>query len=77
MFGTHPLLETGDKLTLISSELEINHGMRSVWIAYTLGGDRNEQVREIIVFFFYNGDEPEVIKSDLVLEITNYANKLF
>ena len=70
-------LGSGEDMTLMSFELENNHKKQYVWMTYVLRGDRNEQIRDSIVFLFYNGDESRKIEKSLVFEITNYADKLF
>jgi hypothetical protein len=70
-------LGSGEKMTMIPSVLRINEGKQHVWIVYvdrTLSGGN---MHEFIVFFFHNGSDTREIDKNLLLEITNYATKIF
>jgi hypothetical protein len=70
-------LGSGEKMKMIPSVLQINEGKRHIWIVYvnrTLSGGT---LYEFIVFFFHNGDETREIDKNLLLEITNFATKMF
>jgi hypothetical protein len=70
-------LGSGEKMTMISSVLRINEGKRHVWIVYVDRTLSDGQMHEFIVFFFHNGSDTREIDKNLLLEITNYATKMF
>ena len=71
-------LGSGEKMTMIPSTLRYNEEKRHIWIVYVNRGQSGAgDMREFIVFFFHNGDETREIDKNLLLEITNYANKMF
>ena len=70
-------LGSDEKMTMIPLVLRINEGKQHVWIVYvdrTLSGGN---MHEFIVFFFHNGSDTREIDENLLLEITNYATKMF
>ena len=71
-------LGSGEKMTMIPSTLRYNEEKRHIWIVYVNRGQSGAgDMREFIVFFFHNGDETREIDKNLLLEITNYATKMF
>ncbi len=73
-YGT---LGSGESITMISSVLGINEEDRHIWIVYVDMTTSGASWREYIVFFFYNGSNTREIDKNLLLEITNYATKMF
>ena len=70
-------LGSGEKMTMISSMVRFNEGKRHVWIVYVDRTQSGGQMHEFIVFFFHNGEEAREIDKNLLLEITNFATKMF
>ena len=70
-------LGSGEKMTMIPSVLRINEGEQHVWIAYVDRTQSGGNMHEFIVFFFHNGSDTREIDKNLLLEITNYATKMF
>ncbi|MDX1487724.1 MAG: hypothetical protein R3268_05950, partial [Acidiferrobacterales bacterium] len=71
------LIGSGEDMTMIPSELRISGEKRHVWTVYVLRPQSTMPMYEYIVFFFHNGSDAREIDKNLVLEITNYATKLF
>jgi hypothetical protein len=46
-------------------------------IAYVVRGVSSDSWKEYIVFFFHNGEEKTEISKNLILEITNFATKMY
>jgi hypothetical protein len=73
-YGT---LGSGEAIMMIPSVLGINEQDRHVWIVYVDRTISSASWREYIVFFFHNGSDTREIDKNLLLEITNYATKMF
>jgi class 3 adenylate cyclase len=70
-------LGSGEELTMIPSVLLVNEEKQYVWIAYVVRGISTDGWKEYIVFFFHNGEEKMEISKNLILEITNFATKMY
>ena len=70
-------LGSGEKITMIPLVLQVSEQKRHVWIVYGFRGHPSETLRQYLIFFFYNGENAREIDKNLLLEITNYSNKVF
>jgi hypothetical protein len=70
-------LGSGEKMTMVPSVLRINEEKRYVWTVFTLRPNSSNALYEYIVFFFHNESDARPIHKNLLLEITNYATKMF
>jgi hypothetical protein len=70
-------LGSGEKMTMIPSALEFNEEIKHVWTVFVLRPNSTTALYEYIVFFFHNGSNTREIDKNLLLEITNFATKMF
>ena len=70
-------LGSGEKMTLVPSVLRINGEKRHVWTVFVLRRSSSNALYQYIVLFFHNGPDVRKIPKNLLLEITNYATKMF
>ena len=70
-------LGSGEKIAMVPSVLRINEEKRHVWTVFALRPNSSNALYGYIVFFFHNESDAEEIHKNLLLEITNYATKMF
>jgi len=70
-------LGSGEKIAMVPSVLRVNEEKRHIWTVFALRPNSSNALYGYIVFFFYNESDAREIHKNLLLEITNYATKMF